>query len=104
MTRRRFRVDPAFFADLDALLPTVRGDRGEPSAADFLAYDLPRALEQLAVNYEQVTHPGPWPGSRFLVQTGSLVPMFVLGTILDADGVIVVYHLALDLEPPSHPT
>lgn len=103
MTRRRFRVDPAFFADLDQLLPAVRGDGGEPSAADFLAYDLPRALEQLAVAYEDVTHPGPWPGSRFLVQTGSLVPMFVLGTILDAEGTIVVYHLALDMEPPQSP-
>lgn len=50
--RRVVRVSPAFFDDLDRQLGPNRGDKGEPSATDFLVIDLPVFVERFATGFE----------------------------------------------------
>lgn len=60
MTQRRpVRVDPQFFAELDAQLRETRGDDGEPSSTDFLLIDVEHAVgagvDAEAVAYVETT-------------------------------------------------
>lgn len=99
MTARRLvRVAPAFFEDLDALLPAERSPAGTPSATDFLLHDLPRVIDRLAADYEGSTiGTEDEPDVRMLVTTGALVPYLVVYASLSPDGVVVL--LSLDIDP-----
>jgi hypothetical protein len=96
VTRRQVRVTPQFFGCLDQLLPAERGADGAPSATDFLAYDLPRAIDRLADDYEGCTLPGDQEGTRVLITAGLLVPFFVLHTAVASDGAVEIYYLIID--------
>lgn len=74
VTRRTVRVDPQFFGDLDAQLRDTRGPNGEPSASDFILFDLPPIAEVFADSFDDL--PAMFDGRsdyRYLVTTGSLL-------------------------------
>jgi hypothetical protein len=96
VTRRQVRVAPEFFQALDELLPPTRGEDGAPSAADFVLHELAPAIDALASDYQDVTMPGPHPGTRIMVTTGTLVPYFTLFVAEADDGVAEIYWLVID--------
>ena len=49
MTRRVVRVSPNVFEQLELQLPSERGPKGEPTAAEFAASDLLNIVEAFAV-------------------------------------------------------
>lgn len=98
MTRRVVRVDPQFFADLDAQLADTRGPNGEPSSSDFLLLDLPTIADVFGESFDEL--PAMFEGRtdyRYLVTTGSLVPAAVVVGQLVADGTIVLVGIEVDL-------
>ena len=95
--RRQTRVTDQFFDRLDELLPSERTATGTPSATDFLAYDLPAVLDELAVRYEDVTFAvDESAGVRVFIAAGALVSRFAVYAELVA-GVIEVFWLEIDL-------
>jgi hypothetical protein len=52
--RRPVRVDPQFFAELDAQLGETRGDNGGPSSSDFLLIDLPSIADMFATSFDDL--------------------------------------------------
>ena len=97
MTRRRpVRVDPQFFAELDAQLGESRGEDGEPSSSDFLLIDLPSIADMFATSFDDL--PVMDEGRtdyRYLVTTGSLVAAAIIVGQLHADGSIILFGLSL---------
>ncbi len=98
MTQRRpVRVDPQFFAELDAQLGETRGDNGEPSSSDFLLIDLPSIADMFATSFDDL--PAMYEGRtdyRFLVTTGSLVAAAVIVGQLHTDGSIILFGIEID--------
>ena len=98
MTQRRpVRVDPQFFAELDAQLGESRGDEGEPSSSDFLLIDLPSIADMFATSFDDL--PAMYESRtdyRYLVSTGSLVAAAVIVGQLHADGSIILFSIEID--------
>lgn len=98
MTERRpVRVDPQFFAELDAQLGETRGANGEPSSSDFLLIDLPSIADAFATSFDDL--PAMYEGRkdyRYLVATGSLVAAAVIVGQLHADGSIILFSIEID--------
>lgn len=95
--RRSVRVDPAFFDDLDRQLPAERGPHGEPSAHDFLAHDLLRAVETFATAAGDLPFLFPdRTDHRVLIATGLFVARFAVVGRVDPDGSIVLVQLDID--------
>lgn len=97
--RRRVRATATFFEDLDAQLGPERGRSGEPSAQDFLVFELLRIVEVFAARFDQLPEliPGR-PHYRLLIGAGLLVPRFAVVGQLAADGAIELVELELDLD------
>ena len=97
MTRRTVRVDPQFFADLDAQLGETRGPNGEPSASDFLVIDLPTISDAFAEHFSEF--PALYSDRddyRYLVTTGKLVKAaLVIGQLVE-DGSVVLFGIEID--------
>lgn len=96
MPDRIVRFLQSFFDDLDSQLPVERSAGGEPSATDFLLYELPRLRDQLASDFvgNRLSLPGLAP-LRMMIAAGALVHSVALYAYLDAhDDVAVV---ALDV-------
>ncbi|MGQ0433687.1 MAG: hypothetical protein ACT452_14910 [Microthrixaceae bacterium] len=97
MTRRVVRVDPQFFAELDAQLGEARGPNGEPSSSDFLLIDLPPIADAFAESFDEF--PAMFTGRedyRYLVTTGTLIAVAVVIGQLVADGSIVLFGIEID--------
>jgi hypothetical protein len=95
--RRPVRVDPQFFAELDAQLGDTRGPNGEPSSSDFLLIDLPSIADAFAESFDEL--PAMYAGRedyRYLVVTGSLVAAAVVVGQLVGDGSIVLFGIEID--------
>lgn len=102
MTRRIVRVDPQFFAELDAQLGESRGATGQPSASDFLVIDLPTISDAFAENFD--SFPAMYQDRedyRYLVVTGMLVyAAVVIGQLVD-DTSIVLFGIEIELTGPE---
>jgi hypothetical protein len=91
------RVDPQFFAELDAQLGEARGPHGEPSARDFLLGDLPEFVEAFAERFEDL--PVLYPDRddyRVLVLTGRLVLAAAVIGQLSPDGSVVLFGIEIE--------
>ena len=96
--RRQVRVAERFFDQLDRVLPDERTVGGLPSATDFLLYEMPRLIERLATDYEDVTLPvESEPGLRVLVTSGILVRYIAVYATVAADGAVDILGLEVDL-------
>lgn len=101
MTRRPVRVSDDFYADLDAQLGAERGSKGEPSAADFLRFDLLPLIDTIAESFDELLEAiDGHPQYRVLVTAGILVPRMAITSMLTADGSIELIQLDLDLDAP----
>ncbi len=92
------RVDPLFFAELDAQLGESRGPNGEPSVSDFLLIELPTLSAVFAEQFDEL--PALYPDRddyRYLVATGLLVHAVTITAQLVADGSIVLFGIEIDL-------
>lgn len=96
MPDRIIRFLPSFFDDLDSQLPVERSTAGEPSATDFLLYELPRLRDQLASDFvgNTLSLPGLAP-LRMLIATGTLVRSVAIYAYVDANDDVAV--VALDM-------
>jgi hypothetical protein len=95
------RADPSFFADLDDLLPAERGPSGEPSAHDFLAFDLLRVVEVFTSDFDGLpTLFEDRDDYRVLITAGVVVPRFAVVGRLAADDAVELLELDVDFEPP----
>ena len=101
MTRRTVRVDPQFFAELDAQLGEARGPNGEPSASDFLLIELPTIAETFAERFDELLPLYPERDDyRYLVTGGRLVyAVVVVGQRTD-DESITLFGIEIDLSGP----
>jgi hypothetical protein len=97
--RRSVRATATFFEDLDAQLGPERGPSGEPSAHDFLVFELLRIVEVFAARFDELPEliPGR-PQYRLLIGAGLLVPRFAVVGQLAADGAVELVELELDLD------
>jgi hypothetical protein len=98
VTHRQVRVTPGFFEQLDAQLPGERSPRGEPSATDFIAIELPTIIEHFAEHFDDL--PEVVPGieaARMLITPGVLVDVVVVYGLLTSGGVIDLIGMAIDI-------
>lgn len=97
MSRRIVRVDRALFDHIDHQLGPARGDDGQPSASDFVTYELPTIVEEFATRFDDL--PAAYAGRRdyrVLVSSGTLVrAVLVVGQLRPDDSVVL---LAAELE------
>lgn len=93
---RQVTVTDDFFDRLEILLPAERVGEGVPSRTDFLMYELPAIIDQLADDLEVVTSPAS-PGStlRVYVSAGIMVDFLAVYARLVNDVVEVVW-LSID--------
>lgn len=98
-SRRVVRANPAFFEDLDRQLPAMRGPNGEPSTADFQAFELLRIVDQFATGWDELPEliPGR-PDYRLLIGSGTLVGGFSVIGQLAPDGAVELVQLDIDDE------
>ena len=105
MTRRIVRATPDFFAYLDHQLGDERGPNGEPSVADFQAYELLAIVEEFASSWDDLPELiRGRPEYRILIKTGRLIPMMSIVGQLRPDGGIELIEIALDTNPPADPS
>ena len=97
--RRTVRTSSTFFQDLDRQLGSERGPRGEPSAHDFLVFELTRIIEVFATRFDEL--PPLLRGRddcRILIGAGMLVPRFGVVGQLRGEDEIELIELDLDLD------
>lgn len=102
MTRRVVRATPDFFAHLDTQLGDERGLAGEPSSADFQAYELLPIVEEFASRWDEL--PELIRGRqdyRLLIKTGRLIPMISVVGQLGSDGAVELTEVSIDLGPSA---
>jgi hypothetical protein len=102
VTRRTVRVDPQFFAELDAQLGEARGPNGEPSASDFLLIELPTIADAFAERFDELLRLYPERDDyRYLVAGGRLVyAVVVVGQLIDDDS-ISLFGIEIDQRGPE---
>lgn len=98
MSQRPVRVTLGFFDTLDSQLPADRGPNGTPSATDFIAIDLPGAIDQFAKGFDELPE---WiegvPGTRVSVTPGYLVKAMAIFGVLADDGAIDLVAISIEL-------
>ena len=96
MPDRIVRFLQSFFDDLDSQLPVDRSAAGEPSATDFLLYELPRLRDQLASDFvgNTLSLPGLAP-LRMMIASGTLVHSVAIYAYVNANDDVAV--VALDV-------
>ncbi len=98
MTRRPVRVTDEFYADLDGYLGPERGPGGEPSAADFLRFELLPLIDVIAERFDELPEALPGhPEYRVLITSGRLVAYISIMGMVQADGSVELIQLELDL-------
>ncbi len=96
MPDRIVRFLQSFFDDLDSQLPVERSASGEPSATDFLLYELPRLRDQLASDFVGNTLSlAGFAQLRMLIATGTLVHSVAIYAYIDENDDVAV--VALDI-------
>ncbi|MCP4962980.1 MAG: hypothetical protein GY925_27405 [Actinomycetia bacterium] len=96
MARRDVRVDNRFFEDVDLAFGPERGPDGEPSADDFIRFDLFGIAEQVAARFDELPAEPSAPGVRTLVLTGLMFQQAAVYAAEASDG--VVYLIGLEVE------
>ncbi|MFT3851601.1 MAG: hypothetical protein QM733_02485 [Ilumatobacteraceae bacterium] len=72
--RRVVRVTEGFFEQLDRAFPSERGPNGEPSATDFIVFELPAVVERFATHFDDLPEiVDGVPAGRMLITSGVLV-------------------------------
>ncbi len=95
--RRVVRVSTDFFDQLDSQLGAERGPAGEPSATDFIVFDLPTVVERFAMQFDDL--PEAVEGvtvARVVVGTGEVVRALVVYGLLLTDGAIELIGVDID--------
>ena len=95
---REVRVTESFFVQLDLQLQRERGADGQPSSADFIAFDLPSIVTEFAGRFEEL--PEAIPGVttvRTLIGVGALVPAYVVHGTETSDGIVELIGIELDV-------
>ena len=98
MMRRTVRTSPAFFEQLDLQLGDARGPGGEPSATDFLVFELPAIVEAFATRFDEL--PEAVEGvsdARMAIGTGKLVRAFAVYGLLMDDNSVELIGVEIDL-------
>jgi hypothetical protein len=105
VTVRGVRVSAGFFDQLDAQLAGDPTPTGAPSAADFIALDLPAIINRFAEDFDELPEAVEGvPGARMLLAPGILVYAFVVYGVLADDGAIDVIGISIDTrQPPGEP-
>ncbi|MEO1061347.1 MAG: hypothetical protein AAFZ07_08000 [Actinomycetota bacterium] len=97
MRRREVRVAESFFEELDVQLGQERGPNGEPSATDFLVFDLPSIVERFATAFDEL--PEVMAGlsaARMYIGSSALLPAFVVHGLELEDGIVVLVGIEID--------
>ena len=96
-SRREVRVRQSFFEQLDLLLPPKRGPNGEPSAHDFLTYDLPDVLDAFATGFSLLPMViDGFPAARMAIGSGLVTRAFAVFAVETEDGSVEVIGLTID--------
>ena len=91
-------VGGSFLDDLDRQLSADRGPAGEPSAADFLAIEMPDIVRTFAHEFDDLPMVVPdRPDHRVLIGGGSLVRGFAVTGQLRLDGSVELLELEIDV-------
>ena len=91
-TRRGVRTIEDFWISLDLALPSGR----EPSWHAFATYDLPRAVERFATEWD--TLPALIPGRpdyRLLIGNGTVVAVYAVEAQLAPDGTVELVNITV---------
>lgn len=91
-TRRGVRTTEDFWVSLDLALPSG----SEPSWHAFAAYDLPRAVERFATEWE--TLPALIPGRpeyRLLIGNGTVVAVYAIEAQLAPEGTVELVSITV---------
>lgn len=97
MGRRQVRVTEGFFDQIDTQFRHERGPSGEPSATDFIAYELPAIIERFAEAFDDLPEIEPGlPAARMLIVPGILADAVVTYGLLADDGVIDLIGISVD--------
>lgn len=97
--RRTVRTSPAFFQQLDIQLGDTRGPNGEPSATDFLVFELPAIVEAFATRFDDLPEAVEGvPDARMAIGTGKLVRAFAVYGLLMADDSVELIGVEIDLD------
>lgn len=103
MTDRPVRVRSSFYRDVQSLRPE-RGPNGEPSAADFLAFDLPEIIAEFATNWDKLPrHLPDHPFYRELVGHGLTVYAYQAVGQLGPDEAVELVRIYFDIEGLPQP-
>lgn len=101
MTRRQVRVTPGFFDQIDVQFREDRGPGGQPSATDFVAYELPTIIEIFAGCFDDLPEAVPGlPAVRMHITPGVLVAAIVTYGVLADDGAIDLIGITIDQAGP----
>lgn len=95
--RRIVRVSGSFFDQLDGQLRAERSADGEPSATDFVVFELPAVIERFAADFDgrpEVIDGAP--SGRMIIAPGLLVRAFAVYGLLMADGSIELVGITID--------
>jgi hypothetical protein len=94
---RAVRSGGSFLDDLDRSLSEERGQMGEPSRADFLAYELPEIIDAFAEHFDDLPEAVPGrPDYRLLVGAGTVVRGYAVIGQLRPDGSMDLLDLEID--------
>jgi hypothetical protein len=92
------RVTISFFEDLDRQLPPERGPLGQPSRADFQAFELVEIIDGFATGFDQLPELIAGRGDyRLMMSTGMLVRAYTVIAQRASDGAVELISLELDL-------
>lgn len=102
--RRPVRVSAGFFDQLDSQLGEDRGPHGEPSATDFIAFQLPEIIERFAQDFDRLPEAVEGvPSARMLLTPGILAYATIVYGVLAADGAVDLVGISVDLGGPPEP-
>lgn len=97
MKRREVRVAESFFEELDVQLGQERGPNGEPSATDFLVFNLPSVVERFATGFEGLPQVmAGSPTARMYIGTSALLREFVVHGLELEDGIVTLVGIEID--------
>lgn len=98
MKRRIVRTSSAFFDQLDEQLGESRGPNGEPSATDFLVFELPAVVDAFATRFDEL--PEAVEGvseAPMAIGTGTLVRAFAVYGLVMVDDFVELIGVEIDL-------
>ena len=97
--RRVVRATQEFFDQLDRQLDESRGDNGEPSATDFLAFELPSVIDRFATALDDLPEIlQGFSAGRMVIAPGVLVRSLAVFGLLISDDAIELIGIELDLD------